>query len=201
MLFPQVVREISDSMKRGAALETALKEVAEVRRDIVAKMFVQVLQEVKAGKPLAESLRTFAARTGSTAVDRTVSVINLSLEAGGSVSEILDRITEELWSAYLLRFERKQKTRFQSNFILYGGSLFTPLMLGILLANFALGPVKLDIGGLMNAVTMFLLASSVCSTLMHGLIKGKPKDSAKVIPIFMFIAYLSFQLSLALRLA
>lgn len=122
------------------------------------------------------------------------------MAAGSSLADVLDKIVDDLWTAYALRLLRREKTTGHSLFIVLGGSTFVPFVVGLLVANFLFGPIKIQASGLQLAITMFVLACSALSTTMSGAISLRMRESLAATPLLMLVSYLSLKLSLSMIL-
>lgn len=87
---------LSNGLRSGAALPQSIEFVS---RDIggpLAEEFNMVLNEYRLGIDLPESLRRLTRRMPNEDLNILVSSIRITMEAGGSLAEVLDRITDTI---------------------------------------------------------------------------------------------------------
>ncbi|MEW6069173.1 MAG: type II secretion system F family protein [Candidatus Thermoplasmatota archaeon] len=199
----EVLSELSESLKSGYSLEHGLKETAERRKDALGKE-LQILMKDLGEHPLKEALLRFGKRSNSRPVSRVVSIINIAIETNADLAEVIKRISEELWSGYILEREREAKVGMYSVLIMLCAALLIPGVIGFIFGAFGPppaiaqhDPAKYQAMVDKHQATVddfryFVIALGVCGALMSGCITGKLKQSLFLIPTFMFIAYIGF---------
>jgi len=194
--FATVLRQVSDRLKAGVEVNTALADIVETRSGLTQIIASQLLQRLKTGTNMQTAIEEYSVETESIVLSRISSIIGLSTKAGASLSDVLDRIFEEIWPLYLLSTARREKTKGQSFLIQIGGATFIPIVVGLLFANFARGPVRMATPELMTAIALFTLACAALSTIMSGVISARVKEAMAVTPSYMLLSYAVFQLSM-----
>lgn len=197
--LPEVLNELAEGLRTGISLEASLKEIADKRKDIIGKELKIMLADMK-NFSFAESMKRMSERINSRVLRRVSSIINISIEANASLSDVLQRIAEEIWSAYIIRIDRETKTQGSRMMILFGGSLFAPAIGGVIIGVFGgeklLEDLKLPLEDLTFKLKIFNGVLAFCSVLMYGIISGKLKEFLVITPLFIFLSYLSFMLFL-----
>jgi tight adherence protein B len=84
---------IINSVRSGQSLTQAIEQVATGTKHPISTEFNEVHRQVKLGMPLNEALLAMVNRTKSKDLNIVVSSINLAKETGGSMGEILTRIS------------------------------------------------------------------------------------------------------------
>lgn len=186
--LPDMLSDLTETLKSGTSIETALKDIGDIRKDPLGdeiKMLVKDMKEY----PFAESLTRFAKRTNSKTVSRIVSIINISMTTNAEVTDVMKRVSEELWSGYMLDVEKETKTRSCASMILFGGTLLTPLIMGGIFSIFGSAFVEEQFQVIVSDVGIFILFLAVCACIMYGIVIGRLKQSIILTPLSMFIAY------------
>ena len=190
--LPDMLSDLTETLKSGTSIETALKDIGDIRKDPLGdeiKMLVKDMKEYS----FAESLTRFAKRTNSKTVSRVVSIINLSMATSAEITDVMKRVSEELWSGYMLDIEKETKTRSNASMILFGGTLLTPLIIGavfsILRSESVQEQFQVIVQVIVFDVGVFILALAVCVCIMYGIVIGRLKQSIILTPLSMFIAY------------
>jgi len=197
--LPEMLSELTESLKSGTAIETALKDISETRKDALGDEMKLLLKDMREYS-FSESLTRFAKRTNSMTVSRVVSIINLSMTTNAELTDVLRRISEELWSGYMLDVERETKTKSQASMILFGGALLTPLLIGVIFSIFSSAFVKEQFQGIADSVGIFILLLAICATIMYGIVSNRMKQSVMQLPLWMFISYILYTLIINFKL-
>jgi len=186
--LPEMLSELTESLKSGTAIETALKAISDTRKDALGDEMKLLLKDMKEYS-FSESLTRFAKRTNSRNVSRVVSIINLSMTTNAELTDVLRKISEELWSGYMLDIEKETKTKSSASMILFGGILLTPLLMGGIFSIFGTAFAQEQFQMIVYYVGVFILALAVCVCIMYGIVIGRLKQSIILIAPSMFIAY------------
>lgn len=183
--LPEMLSELTESLRSGTAIETALKAISDTRKDALGNEMKFLLKDMKEYS-FSESLARFAKRTNSRTVSRVVSIINISMTTNAELTDVLRRISEELWSGYMLDVERETKAKSYAFMIQFGGLLLTPGIISFILSLFGSG---IDMGELANSIGIFVLVFAALTSIMYGVSMRRLKESIMLVPLSMFIAY------------
>jgi hypothetical protein len=186
--LPDMLSDLTETLKSGIAVETALKDISETRKDALGDEMKLLLKDMKEYS-FSESLTRFARRTNSKTVSRVVSIINLSMTTNAELTDVLRKISEELWSGYMLDIEKETKTKSSASMILFGGILLTPLLMGGIFSIFGTAFAQEQFQMIVYYVGVFILVLAVCVCIMYGIVIGRLKQSIILIAPSMFIAY------------
>ena len=186
--LPEMLEELTETLKSGTAIETALKNIGDTRKDPLGDEMRILIKDMKEYS-FTESLTRFAKRTKSKTVSRVVSIINLSMTTNAELTDVMKRISEELWSGYMLDVEKETKTRSYASMILFGGTLLTPLITGGVFSILRPEVPQEQFQVIVSDVGIFILVLAVCVSIMYGIVVGRLKSSVILTPISMFIAY------------
>ncbi len=101
--FPEAIDLLGRSIRAGHAFPTGLKVVGEESPDPMATEFRQIFDEQKFGLPLEDSLLGLADRIDMVDVRIFVTAILIQREVGGSLAEILDKISYTIRERFSLQ--------------------------------------------------------------------------------------------------
>jgi tight adherence protein B len=94
--LPDVLQGAASAIRAGHGLVAALSMVAEDAPDPARAEFQRVVSDESLGVPLEEALRVVQERMASRDVMQIALVAQIQRDAGGNMSEVLDRIVESL---------------------------------------------------------------------------------------------------------
>ncbi|SVD45179.1 uncharacterized protein METZ01_LOCUS398033, partial [marine metagenome] len=138
MVWPDVLADLAEELRAGMGVESALDAIASSRNDRMGTMLKDTVNRMR-DDGFGLAMTDFAKKTGSPMISRIVSILNIALSSSGSFATTLENISEEYWEIYMLRKERITKTQGTANFILWGGSIICPILLGPIVAVFGSG--------------------------------------------------------------
>ena len=194
--LPEVLNEIAENIRSGRSVESAFKEVADVRVDIIGKELRRASAEMLETS-FEVAMRAFAQRTRSRALIRIISLVLIAVESGASLAAVLEKISGELWRVYILRKDREAKSATNASVILWGGAAFTPAIIGFILGVFkgGGGAVDLDMTPYDRPFIMFLMLLGLISLLMRGVAMGSLKLDIYRAPFFFWLPWLIYLIS------
>jgi hypothetical protein len=202
--LPDFLMSLAKEVENGASLEHAFKASSKVRSDLLGTYLKEVAQDMKS-RSLAESLHDLARRTESKLARRTFSLLEVGLKAEASLADLLDRMGNELWQTYMLKFDRESETSKHASFILWGGTILLASMSAIILSffdpkNITIGLIDTsvlskDLDSLVLMIKIFLIIVGAFASIMWGVISDKARLGIIRAPFFMFISYISFILA------
>jgi len=202
--LPDFLMALAKEVENGASLEYAFKEAASVRSDLLGTYLKQVVKDMES-RSLAESMHDLARRTESKLARRTFSLLVVGLEAEASLADLLDRMGNELWQTYMLKFDRESQTSKHASFILWGSTILLACMSALILSffdpkNITIGLIDTaalskDLDSLILMIKIFLIIVGAFASIMWGVISDKMRLGLIRAPFFMFISYISFILA------
>ena len=116
--LPDVLSHLGTSLRAGATIETALKEVASAKYGIISFEMQTMIRQINEGKTFEEAFIDFGERTESTTVKRSINVIVSAKRTGGGLVEALSSISDDMRQNLRLQMERRAKTMVQVLFII-----------------------------------------------------------------------------------
>jgi tight adherence protein B len=85
---------VASALRAGQSFQQAMSTIALDGPDPMAKEFQRVETEVRLGRPADEALQAMAERLGSKNFEFVVLAVNIQRQVGGSLSEILDMVSD-----------------------------------------------------------------------------------------------------------
>ena len=192
--IPDVLTEVAANIRSANSVESSFRDVAAVRTDYLGRLLQKTCDRMQETS-FSQAMNEFAISTKSIAVQRIVSLINIAIESGASIADVLDRISDELSSLYKLRRDRENKSGTNALVILWGGVLFTPIIIGFIFGFFNAG-AGVDLRDAPNIVKTFLLFFAIECAFMHAVALGTMKIDMIRTPFYMFLAQISYVISL-----
>jgi tight adherence protein B len=108
--FPEAIELISRSMRAGHAFATGLQMVAEEMPAPAGPEFKLLYERQNYGAQLPDALRTFASRIPSLDARFFVTAVLTQREAGGNLSEVLDRLAGVMRERFRIKREVRVKS-------------------------------------------------------------------------------------------
>ena len=203
--WPDVLADLSEELRAGMGVESALDSIANRKNDRMGLMLRDAVNDMR-DNGFGIAMKNFAAKSESTMISRIVSILNVALASSGSIATTLEKISDEFWEIYMLRKERIAKTQGTANFILWGGSILCPLMLGAIVAIFGadqeIGGEELpfDMSDLNYWLFFYMIILGASSVWMQAVMLQKTETALWKTPIFIFLSITTLLLSLQINL-
>ena len=203
--WPDVLADLAEELRAGMGVESALDAIANGRNDLIGSMLRDAVKDMR-DNGFGSAMKTFAKKSESPMISRIVSILNVALASSGSIATTLEKISDEFWEIYMLKKERLMKTQSNANFILWGGSIMCPLMLGAIVAIFGQDvsagaeTLSFDMSGLNTALFFYMIILGASSLWMEAVILQKTITAKWRAPIFIFYAITTLVLSLQIEL-
>ena len=214
-VLPDALQLMVSNLRAGLTVERALLLSARPEFGVLQDEIKRAGREVMLGKDLSSALSDMTSRIKSTKLERTISLINSSIKAGGELASVLEH------SAVNLRHERLVSERIKSNifnyviFIFVAIAIGAPMLFG--LSSFLVGMVTKTLAGIeipataiaglpvglgkVNITESFaiqfailsLTTTAILGSLVLGLIsRGESKEGVKFMPFLIIFALLIF---------
>jgi len=127
--FPAWIRDLTESIESGMTLPQAIKTTASVDYGKLSSYVKELSAKIEWGIPFNRALNTFANKTGSKVIKRTVKGVIQAHDSGGTVATVLAAITNSVQE--IERIKKDRNIRIYSQMVT-GYSIFF-LFLGIML--------------------------------------------------------------------
>lgn len=204
MVWPDVLADLAEELRAGMGVESALDAIASSRNDRMGVMLKDTVNRMR-DDGFGLAMTDFAKKTGSPMISRIVSILNIALSSSGSFATTLENISEEYWEIYMLRKERITKTQGTANFILWGGSVICPILLGLIVAVFGSGKagsftLDIDLSMLNQSMFFYMMVLGAGGVWMQSVILQTTKTAMWRMPIYMFLATTTLILALKISI-
>lgn len=94
--LPDAVDQLVSSVRAGLSLPQAISEAAASTPRPMSEELLQIANEERAGRPLAEAIEAARVRIGGRGFPLVAAALRVSLEKGGNLPQALQRISESL---------------------------------------------------------------------------------------------------------
>ena len=204
MAWPDVLADLAEELRAGMGVESALDAIATGRNDRMGLMLRDTVSRMR-DDGFGVAMKDFAKRTESPMISRIVSILNIALSSSGSFATTLENISEEFWEIYMLRKERISKTQGTANFILWGGSIICPILLGLIVAVFGSGKagsftLDIELSLLNQSMFFYMMVLGAGGVWMQSVILQTTKTAIWRMPIYMFLATTTLLLALKISI-
>ena len=204
MVWPDVLADLAEELRAGMGVESALDAIAASRSDRMGRMLKDAVIRMR-DDGFGMAMKKFAIKTESAMISRIVSILNVALSSSGSFATTLENISDEFWEIYMLRKERITKTQGTANFILWGGSVICPILLGLIVAVFGSGKagsfeLNVELGLLNQSMFFYMMVLGAGGVWMQSVILQTTKTAVWRMPIYMFLATTTLLLALKISI-
>ncbi len=217
-VLDQYLGLVSESMKGGLALEKALWEANRAEFGTLSQEIQLISKRVATGEDIAEALRELTLKYESPMLRRSLNLITESLAAGGSLTELLDRIVTNIKETKLLKQEMVATNMnymiFVSVIVLAVAPLLFALSYQLLvifgsfsselsgtLTNIALNlplsisELSISPGQFIGFARSALVTIALCSSMIVSMVtRGDIKGGMKYMPMYAAVSLIVFSL-------
>jgi len=203
-VWPDVLADLAEELRAGMGVESALDAIASGRNDQMGLRLREAVKQMR-DDGFGMAMRDFAKGTESPMIIRIVSILNVALGSSGSFATTLENISEEFWEIYMLRKERITKTQGTANFILWGGAMICPILLGLIVAVFGSGKagsfeLNVDLSLLNQSLFFYMMVLGAGGVWMQSVILQTTQTAIWRMPMYMFIATTTLLLALKISI-
>ena len=207
--FPDFLQVLSANLKGGMTFESAIWAAIKPRFGVLGSEMAKASKKVMTGYDISKSLTELADKYDSLMLKRTVDLMVSEIESGGNISELIDRIVDNLKETKSLKDEMVASALAYVIFISVIVILISPLLFALsfnLLKTlisfinklslttqsasavpFVFSKVGIDIQDFKKFSIIALFVISFFSSLIVAIVeKGEIKAGVKYIPIYTF---------------
>jgi len=130
-ILPDALQIISANLRSGLTADKAILTSARPEFGPLEKELRVVAKETLSGRPLEESLKGIARKINSKILEKTVSLLIEGLAKGGSLTQLLDSISEDIRQIKILRREIKSYVMMYGIFIFFAIVIGAPLLYSV----------------------------------------------------------------------
>lgn len=129
--IPEFLRQLSSMLKVGLSLENALVDMSNHGKGPLYDELRRVVVEIRMGKSLDESFSNMAKRLNSKDLERSFKIILNAHKSGGSLSDVILDVSDDLRAMLILKRERKASVMMSIMFLLIASTFAAPFALGM----------------------------------------------------------------------
>ncbi len=129
--IPDFLRQLSSMLKVGLSLENALVDMSENGKEPLYDELRRVVVEIRMGKSLDESFNNMAMRLNSKDLERSFKIILNAHKSGGSLSDVILDVSDDLRAMMILKRERKASVMMSIMFLIIASTIAAPFALGM----------------------------------------------------------------------
>jgi archaeal flagellar protein FlaJ len=171
---PDFLRQIASLLRAGVGLETALEDVAKHGGGPLNDELKRAVIEIKIGRTFDDAILSMGERLQSKNLDRTFRMILEGRRAGGSLSDVIETVAEDLRAVLALQRERKANVMMSVMFLIIAAIIAAPFALGMITvySSFieSLGKSNPLLGASVIASTGYIIIHSIIAGLLIGVI-------------------------------
>ncbi len=208
--LPDFLQLASVNISAGLPVDKALWLSVRSKFGILTYEIEKIAKETVAGEDLDVALQKLADKYDSSMLKESVNLINEGIRSGGELSELLNKISENIYETRLMRKEISASVMTYAIFIGVGSIVAAPLLLALstqllTIVNDITGDIDFDTSGGFQSfsfdtsgvsildfqifsVVIIFLTSLFSASIVNVIRKGSVKEDFKLIPIFILIA-------------
>lgn len=128
---PDFLRQISSLLRSGVGIETALEDISKQGKGPLIDELKRAVIEIKIGSTFEDALLSMGERLKSKNLDRTFRMILEGRKVGGSLSDVIETVAEDLRAILALKRERRANVMMSVMFLLICAIIAAPFALGM----------------------------------------------------------------------
>ena len=197
--IPDFLRQLSSMLKVGLSLENALIDMSNHGKGPLYDELRRVVVEIRMGKSLDESFNNMAMRLNSKDLERSFKIILNAHKSGGSLSDIILDVSDDLRAMLVLKRERKASVMMSIMFLVIASTVAAPFALGMV-GVYSSFMMELGKGGAICEVAplaaeIYLIIHSICAgfliaLIMYGDLKKGIRYSIPIVSSAFLVFYL-----------
>ncbi|MBS3067210.1 type II secretion system F family protein [Candidatus Micrarchaeota archaeon] len=129
--LPDFLLLVAANIKAGMPLDQAMYHSSKPEYGLLSKEVQDIIKRSFSGESLEESLNMLGNRFDSRLFSRTISLIKQSSATGGEVSAVLERTSQEVRNAAIIKKEVSASLVLYEIFILFASVLGTPFLFAV----------------------------------------------------------------------
>lgn len=194
---PDFLRQISSLLRSGVGIETALEDVSKQGKGPLIDELRRAVIEIKIGSTFEDALLSMGERLKSKNLDRTFRMILEGRRVGGSLSDVIETVAEDLRAVLALKRERKANVMMSVMFLVISAIVAAPFALGMIMtySSFigSLGKVNPLFDAAGTAATGYIIIHSIIAGILIGIIMyGSARKGVKYAIILAPVAFFLF---------
>ena len=191
---PDFLRQIASLLRAGVGLETALEDVSRHGEGPLNDELKRAVIEIKIGSTFDDAILAMGERLKSKNLDRTFRMILEGRKTGGSLSDVVETVAEDLRAVLALQRERKANVMMSVMFLIIAAIIAAPFALGMIMTynSFisSLGKPNTLADAAATAATGYIIIHSIIASLLIGIVMyGSARKGVKYALLLAPAAY------------
>ena len=196
---PDFLRQIASLLRAGIGIETALEDISKQGGGPLNDELKRAVIEIKIGSTFDEALLSMGERLKSKTLDRTFRMILEGKRVGGSLSDVIETVAEDLRSVLALKRERRANVMMSVMFLIIAAIVAAPFALGMIMiySGFieSLGKSNPLLGAATISAEGYIIIHSIIAGLLIGIVLyGSARKGIKFSLILAPVAFGIFYL-------
>ena len=196
---PDFLRQIASLLRAGIGIETALEDISKQGGGPLNDELKRAVIEIKIGSTFDDALLSMGERLKSKTLDRTFRMIIEGKRVGGSLSDVIETVAEDLRAVLALKRERRANVMMSVMFLLIAAIVAAPFALGMIMiySGFitSLGKVNPLLGAAYISASGYIIIHSIIAGLLIGIVLyGSARKGVKFSLILAPVAFGIFYL-------
>ncbi|MFH0874949.1 MAG: type II secretion system F family protein [archaeon] len=219
-VLPDFLEAVAVNLRAGMSFDKALYGAVEPEYDVLSKEIDMVAKKVMTGKDTEEALLEFSSKYNSPILRESIDLMIVGIRSGGEISELIDRVVENVKQAAYLKKELLANVMSYVIFITMISLFIAPTLYAL---SYNLMIIIQDLGGKLTSsggeslvkglgsfgsVTInkndfisyshwcIIIISVTTSLIIADLREGSIKGSIKYVFAFIAISYLVYEVML-----
>lgn len=191
---PDFLRQISSLLRSGVGIETALEDISKHGKGPLTDELKRAVIEIKIGSTFEDALLSMGERLKSKNLDRTFRMILEGRRVGGSLSDVIETVAEDLRAVLALKRERKANVMMSVMFLLIAAIVAAPFALGMIMSYSSfigsLGKPNALFEASVISASGYIIVHSIIAGLLIGIVMyGSAKKGIKYALLLAPAAY------------
>jgi archaeal flagellar protein FlaJ len=191
---PDFLRQISSLLRAGVGIETALEDISKQGGGPLTAELKRAVIEIKIGSSFDDALLSMGERLKSKTLDRTFRMILEGKRVGGSLSDVIETVAEDLRAVLALKRERRANVMMSVMFLIIAAIVAAPFALGMIMiySHFieSLGKVNPLLGAATLSASGYIIIHSIIAGLLIGIVLyGSARKGVKFSLVLAPLAY------------
>ncbi|MEM4397952.1 MAG: type II secretion system F family protein [Candidatus Woesearchaeota archaeon] len=219
-VLPDFLDDVSVNLRSGMSFDKALWNSIAPQYGILEKEIEIVAKKVMAGYDTEEALKEFAEKYNSTLLQESIDMILVGIKSGTNISELIEKISENVKDAYYLKKELIASVTSFVIFIAFTAVIISPILFAlsfnlmsiiqnlgeklsttssynVLPFNFGYKTIEQNDFILFSKISIIIIAT-ISGMIIADLREGSIKAGLKYVFLFGPIAYLIYVITLSL---
>lgn len=196
---PDFLRQVASLLRAGVGLETALEDVSRHGSGPLTDELKRAVIEIKIGSTFDDAILAMGERLKSKNLDRTFRMVLEGRRTGGSLSDVVETVAEDLRAVLALQRERKANVMMSVMFLIIAAIIAAPFALGMIMTyNSFIGSLGkpnpfADVAA--TAAGGYIIIHSIIASLLIGIVLyGSARKGVKFALLLAPAAYAIFYL-------